>query len=560
MAAILKKKRYKILFSLLVLILLFCAWFIYRVKLTEPKITNIAQYENLKVTVLHDSLRICGQNWLKKNKYGLYELYVEGDDYERGYVNGLLTKDLMEKQEIAFKEQIDELIPSSFYQSFLKYMIAWFNRDMDKHIPQAYKDEIYGVSKSFSDKYTYLGPAYQRILNYHGAHDIGHMMQNMNFVGCTSFGLWNSATQDSSLLLGRNFDFYVGDKFAEDKIIFFVNPKQGHKFMMVTWGGMVGVTSGMNAEGLSITLNSAKSTIPTGSATPVSIIARDILQHASTIAEAYQIAQKYQSFVSESFMIGSAKDRRAAIIEKSTTKTALYESSFNDKILCTNHFQASVFEHDSTNIQGREQGASKYRYERLLELLPDNNKFAAPSIATVLRDQSGKGGANIGLGNESALNQLIAHHSVIFSPEKRVVWVSSNPFQLGTYVAYDLNKVFANPKDYTHKVTFEPQLLIAPDSMLYSSNFVEFQYYRKTTKVLTTSKFEKELSAAELQRYESANPEYYETHYLLGQYYLKHGQKELALAQLQKALSKQLPKIGFKTEIEEMIREHKEKK
>ncbi|MEI9910600.1 MAG: hypothetical protein WDO71_13545 [Bacteroidota bacterium] len=40
------------------------------------------------------------------------------------------------------------------------------------------------------------------------------------------------------------------------------------------------------------------------------------------------------------------------------------------------------------------------------------------------------------------LNQLIAHHSIVFEPQKLLVWVSTSPWQLGQYVAYDLKKVF----------------------------------------------------------------------------------------------------------------------
>ncbi|HTD40581.1 MAG TPA: C45 family peptidase, partial [Mucilaginibacter sp.] len=209
-------------------------------------------------------------NWFRKSKSGLFELYVEGEPYEQGVINGKLTKELVVKQEDYFTEQIAKIVPSKFYRSFLKYFVAWFNRNLDKNVTEEDKEEIYGISQSASDKYQYIGSNYQRILNYHGAHDIGHALQSMALVGCTSFGTWGVRSEDSTMIIGRNFDFYVNDDFARDKIVAFYSPAQGNKFMTVTWGGFIGAVSGMNDKGLTVTINAAKSVVPTGAATPVS--------------------------------------------------------------------------------------------------------------------------------------------------------------------------------------------------------------------------------------------------------------------------------------------------
>lgn len=241
-----KKRWQKVL--LISLVILVTGWILFynRVNLQPPGISNLTALNKERYEVSKDHYTL-GNNWIKKNKSGLWEMYVEGSAFERGVTIGKLSKELIQKQEDAFVEQIYEIVPSRIYLRFLKYFIAWFNRNLNDYVKEEFKEEIYGVSFAFSDEYDFIGTKYQRILNYHAAHDIGHALQDKRLVaGCTSFSAWDSSTSDHTLIVGRNFDFYAGDKFAEDKIISFYKPDQGYRFMMVTWGGMTGAVSGMN--------------------------------------------------------------------------------------------------------------------------------------------------------------------------------------------------------------------------------------------------------------------------------------------------------------------------
>jgi isopenicillin-N N-acyltransferase like protein len=445
-------------------------------EIDEPTPPAFAKSDSMVVT---GGLRKAGNNWIRKSESGLYELYVEGDGFERGLAIGKLSKDLIQYQEEVFNNQINQLVPSSFYRGMLKYFVGWFNRDLDANVIEEYRQEIYGVSRVASDKYEDIAPAYQRILNYHAAHDIGHALQNMSLVGCTSFATWGNRSEDSSLIIGRNFDFYVGDEFAKNKIVAFYNPSKGHKFMMITFGGMTGVLSGMNEQGLTVTLNAAKSDIPSASATPVSLVAREILQYASTIDEAFQIAKKRKMFVAESLLIGSAKDNRASIIEKTPDVTELYQENDED-IISTNHFQSNFLGGSELNKEHMRTSASQYRYERVRNLLNTNRKNSIYKTAQILRDQKGIDGESIGLGNEKSINQLIAHHGIIFQPGKKLVWISTAPWQLGEFVCYDLNKIFSLSLDHDVEIN-ETALTIPADSFLLTEQFadaVKFNKYR----------------------------------------------------------------------------------
>jgi hypothetical protein len=96
-------------------------------------------------------------------------------------------------------------------------------------------------------------------------------------------------------------------------------------------------------------------------------------------------------------------------------------------IICANHFQGASLGKLKTNIQQVTESASMYRYLRLQELLASNGKNTVQKTVEILRDRRGLHNADIGLGNEKAIDQLIAHHSIIFEPQKLLVWVSTSP-------------------------------------------------------------------------------------------------------------------------------------
>ena len=546
------KKRTKILILTIILLGAFLVYLFSVTEMKEPSHRQISENE-LHVEQVNDSLAVCDDSWLKLNRYGMWELYVQGDPYTMGFKNGSLTKNLVHYQEEAFVEQIGRLVPSRSYLQFLRVFLGWFNRDLLNHVPIEYQLEVAGVSKSASDEFNDIAPPFQRIMSYHGAHDMGHALQSMCLVGCTSFGVWNNYSSDSSLLIGRNFDFYAGDRFSENKIIAFMNPDQGHSFMSVTWGGMIGVVSGMNQEGLTITLNSEPTGIPFKSKTPVSILAREILQYASTIEEAFEIAKKFETFVSESFLIGSAKENRVALIEKTADKIAL-SSPHENYLVATNHYRDSSFMRGSDGTDTQFEDASHYRLKRVEEMIDSTGSFSIENMAKLLRDRKGKGGKNIGLGNEKAINQLIAHHAIIFKPQEKKVWVSAAPYQLGAFVAYDLDEIFADPQSYRLKPVYLSEACIAPDDMLKGNGYQQFiQYKEALVKVKNGIENKIVFTQKELDGFIALNGKYYYPWVLVGNYYFKKKEYELAKTYYSKALELEIPQQSEHDELVELI-------
>ncbi|WP_339864405.1 C45 family peptidase [uncultured Algoriphagus sp.] len=516
-----------------------------------PKLPEVHAQNPERETINATTFRY-KNNWLRKNESGNWESYIEGTPYERGIALGILHKELIQSQEDAFVGEIEKMLPSRIMRTIMQLGIGWFNRNLDEDIPEEYLQEIYMASQSFSDKYSYVGPKYNRVLNYHAAHDIGHMVQNMNLVACTAVVQWDFEQEEAQMVLGRNFDFYFGDEFAKDKIVLFVNPSEGYDFVSVTWGGFSGVVSGMNEKGLTVTLNALPSELPTKSSTPVSIIARDVIQYASTIEEAYAIISKYEVFVSESFTIASAIDKKAAVIEKTPEKTAIFYPEGNELIVA-NHFQSDFYKDLEINLDHIRDSESMPRFERMKQLTEEDTIISVENTLRYIRDQKGVNNQELGAGNPMAINQLLAHHSVIFEPLKGIAYISAAPFQENVFNAYDVNSI-------KNLGTFDPKnspeidsLRLAQDSFYNSQGFSNYGEYKLLRAEFKENPKQKIDENGFPEKWITTNPEYYELYLLLADFYFEQDDFAKAKKYYQQAQSKAIPYLGISTHISENL-------
>lgn len=517
-------------------------------RIKEPKLT--VDYLNSQVTK-HDGYKECENGLFRVSESGLLELKVNGSPSQIGVASGALMADYLEYQESVFVDQIMDIIPSSNYLRFLRSMIILFNRKITDHIPTEYKEEIFGISKFCTDKFNDIGTPYERQLNYHAAHDIGHAMQQYMLVGCSSFVLNGGSTKSKEMVVGRNFDFYVGDDFAKNKLIAFVEPQAGYKFASVSWPGMVGVLSGMNEKGITVTLNAAKGDIPTSSSTPISILAREILQYSSNLEEAITIAKRREIFVSESILVASASDKNAIVIEKTPDQMGIYRPD-EYPLICTNHYQSNELKDSDHNLFNISSSDSKYRFEIIDELLHKKDNHTIADVASILRNRYGKGGADIGLGNEMTINQSIAHHSVIFKPESSLMWVSTSPWQSGRYVCYNLKSIF-DKVDFADEIYDRGHEIDADIQFTTNELPLILEYRQAVNKIKKSIRQNSKLTADYIERFEKINPNNYYTYRLLGDYYRKVERDDNSKIYYKKSLNRQIPQLSERRDIEKLL-------
>jgi isopenicillin-N N-acyltransferase-like protein len=507
--------------------------------------------DGLELIVEADGTRRVGANWLRLNEHGNYECYIEGNGYQRGQIQGKLMEDLLKEQEVYFIDEVERHVPSSFFRRILSIFISLINNDLDELIPLEFRQEIYGVSKYFSDDYDYIGPKYNRIINYHAAHDIGHAMQNLHLVGCTVVGECASALKGERMIIGRNFDFYVGENFASNKMILFSNPDSGYNSISVSWPGFAGVVSGLNEMGLGIMLNSDKTNVRISSGTPVSIVARDVLQYASTIEEARAICSRYQTMVSESFVISSAIDGAFAVIEKTPDQSGVYEVD-SGNLIVTNHFQSKALKNLPINMEHMNRSETVPRYNRAAELLESADTIDVVSLVEILRDQKGQDELDIGYGNPMAINQLIAHHSIIFDNRKLIAWLGSPPYQLGEYVAYNISGMEKWGPNGLRDLYVVDSLAVEPDEFLETETWKNVIKFRKMhQKIAEDATDGIEWTTEQIDEYLLLNPEYYESYLSVANYYWSRGESNEARIMYERALKCEIPYM----EVEEFIAE-----
>lgn len=426
-----------------------------------------------KTVSTSDSVQRIDESWLTRRS-GIMQMLLRGDAYTLGYANAALTGPYLAQQEDEFLDRVKGFLPT-FYQQFVVWKLAQLRtRDLPKYLTLDEKLELLGLAEGYPDPHPDLArwaPLYYRVLNYHAAHDLSHAMIDHPMVdhptnGCTSFAAWGDFTTDGHLIIGRNFDFNAARAFDLNKIITRYEPEGGIGFVAVTWPGMMGVVTGVNDEGIAIAVNGVQSDDQGQIGTPIALVIRRALSQARTLDQAVTIIRDSKVFVSDLYLVADGKIGRAVVVEKTPVHSQVRQPD-GSHIICANHFMTPALADHKRNQRLMADGTTVDRYNRMKTLVDAQRGRINPQIAvTILRDRRGPDDLDIGLGNEAALNPLIATHSVVIDLTAKVIWVSAGPHQLGEFVPFSVD----------HFAQSLPASQIFPaDSLMNHGDFARFE-------------------------------------------------------------------------------------
>jgi len=509
-----------------------------------PADTSILQLQPVE----RDGKTWLGQSWVTRRE-GLLVIRLKGTPFEMGYASGRLLQDQMHTLETEFLDMIHGYVPQEWKVNLLKTYVIFRNRSLSGYVPEDYRLQIYGTTLGCPDTHPELGDYYNRLLNYHAAHDISYMMIDNPLIsraGCTAFGAWGGATKDGHLITGRNFDWEAAEVFSRDRVVILCEPDQGIPFISLAWASMAGVVSGMNRAGISVTINGAPSSLPGETATPVAMVAREVLQRAHNLEEALKILRESRVFVSTLWLVGSRADGKFVVVEKTPKVTNVREPE-GESIVSANHFQTEKLKDDSRNQRYIQEATSIPRFDRMTELVNEaRGKIDVQLAAEMLRDRRLPGGKFAGNDHRSTLNALIATHSVIMDLTDGIFWAASPPNQLGRFVAFDVN-------DFDREL---PDRSLPADAMLASGEYEKARQSRRLLvegwQALKTN--DTEVALAKAEQAEALNPGFYQNASLRGRALLGLGRNDEAAKSFETAIARQPAFLSEKKELEGLLK------
>jgi len=388
--------------------------------------------------------------------HGMRVLYTEGGPYESGLAYGALTPDLRHRLETELFASFQRIVPNPAARWLITRGSLVVGHHLDRSILPEYLLQLRGVVDSGTDPYWFKGPAYTRRVYYHALHDLGQALVDTPLLAaCTGFMAGGDATTNGHWLLGRDFDFDGGVTFDRDKLVWIDRPEHGLPFLTVGFAGMIGAVTGVNEAGIAIAINAGGSDAPIRPGTPMTLILREILQHATSIDDAEKVLRERTGFVSENVMVVDGHHGQAALFE--VTPRTVVRSDVPEWLAVSNHFRSPELVDDPVNQWRMHALTTVPRLKRMEELVGRNvGRLDLPVAARILADRRGVGDTPLPRGDRQVLNADIATHSAIIDATTRTVWVSRFPNISAGYVAIRLDDALDGNLDTTEVVPPEP--------------------------------------------------------------------------------------------------------
>ena len=369
-----------------------------------------------------------------ENVDGVRVVRLAGTPREIGLQHGALLKTEIKELISYFFEEKKNLFGAS------QEALAKGAKILEKHIPKEYIEEMRGIAES-------AGVDYEKILYANTFLDV----VSANWVGvkpmCSNFAAFPGKSKDGAVVHGRNLEWSADEKVAAMNTVFFITPKNGVPFVTLSWPGISGALTGMNASEISMGEMTSMSSEATLEGTPIMIQLRALVEKSKTLEDAYKILAGMPRTTGYNVLVTDGKTDTGFIAEMTAKRLVRIEPK-DGFLMHTNHFVDKDLSKTQMKYMYMFYAGKKsdtfYRYNRYLELINGNKggideKAAVSFLSDKFDPIAGKVSGD--LVNTICANNTL--QSAVMLPKTGEIYVALKtiPAPDGGYVKLELPKI-----------------------------------------------------------------------------------------------------------------------
>ena len=370
---------------------------------------------------------------------GAMVLHLKGTPYEMGYQRGYLAKEKVRLTMDLFDGLLKQAEQEVGLPRFASNLILDITYALcAPYIPESYKREMEGLADGSGCDL--------RIFRR------GHVLSVITERGCSAFAVWGKATTDGALYHGRNFDWITSAGLEDTALLCLYEPEGLKAFASVGYAGLIGVYSGMNMEGISISQIGAVTKDKSLRGLPLELILRRILEECGNIDEVRALMNQVKHTVGFNYVVADGDAKTARAFETTAhhvaefgpndpKETVEYAKPMEDAVYRSDEAMDPVVRslQDCANAPQLPYGSNSYdhRYMGIVNGITENYGNIDQAIALEILKATAMKNANL--------------HGVLANSTTRELWVAhaknGQNASLHPYIHFDLKRLFLKPEE-----------------------------------------------------------------------------------------------------------------
>lgn len=297
-------------------------------------------------------------------KEGVPFLSVKGDSYEMGLQYGVLMNDQIMEMQLKVDSIVEKYVGKFFLKKWIANMVLKSKiRKLEKRVPQEFIEELEGMAEGCD-------------LNLREVKTIAYFPQLFFEISCTSFVLKN----ENGIVHGRNLDWPGIETFANFPLIVNYHRKEKIPTTILSFVCYPGAYTGMNHNGLSMSINTNGCPIPEGkeesdyvTGMPMPFELRYVMENADELSEVDEMFNNYSThgwFIT----VGSSKDQSGAMYE--LTRGKYIKNKMQDNYIGVTNLAVSEkgrYEYSPINMHGEDNISREDKLKELNQNISNDN-------------------------------------------------------------------------------------------------------------------------------------------------------------------------------------------